>query len=262
MKLILLPALLITVLGFSQRAQFGLNFSTDFPNREIMPKMGVVKSLGIVGAYKPVRNVPILLELKGSLGVYSARTIPQTYIFGNGDKTSVNVKYNSNMHKVLFGTKFQIGNEYRLMNFFITPQIGAAFMNSRIYIEDPNTQEGECKALESSHPHRSKVGVYGGEIGTQINLGRKAGGFNHRINLSVNFLNGFKPVDYINVKYMKDEPHGVSGNDPMNHGNSDRDLDATFINVTTKATHNHKIAELYNTKYQMWGFSIGYTIVF
>jgi hypothetical protein len=247
----------------AQHVQLGLNLGADFPNRNIMPKMGVVKSIAAAGAYRPIDRFPLLLEVKGSLGMYSHQIIPQTYIFGNGDQTTVNVNYNSSMHKILFGTKFQIGNEYRMVNFFVTPQIGGAFLNSRIYIEDPNTQAGECKALESSHPHRSKAGVYGGEIGAQINLSHfRSGGFKHRINVSVNYLGGFKPVEYINVKYMKDETHGVAGSDPMNHDNSGRDLTATFINVTTNATHDHKIAELYQTPLQMWGFQIGYVILF
>lgn len=261
MKLILLPLLFIAAISFGQRAQFGLNYSADFPNRDVMPKMGVVNSLGIAGAFKPLREFPMYLEVKGSLGVYSYKVIPQTYIFGNGDRTTVNVNYNSNMHKLLFGTKFQIGSEYKMVNFFVTPQIGGAFLNSRIYIEDPTTEPGECKALESSHPHRSSVSVYGGEIGAQINLSYfKSGGFKHRINVSLNYLGGFSPVEYINVKYMKDEPHGVA--EDQHHGSSDRDLNATFINVTTNATHSHKIAELYKTQFQMWGFHIGYVISF
>ncbi len=261
MKLLLLPLTLIAFSAFAQRGQVGFNLSADFPNRDIMPKMGVAKSMGLSFAYKPVRQIPVYLEMKGSLGIYSYKVIPQTYVFGNGDQTTVNVNYNSNMHKVLFGTKIQIGNEYRLMNFFVTPQIGGAFLNSRIYIEDPNTQNGECKALESSHPHRSSVGVYGGEIGTQINLSRNQSN-NHRLNLSANFLAGFRQVEYINVKYMKDEPHPIAGTDPMDHEGDGRDLNATFINVTTNATHDHKIAELYKTPLQMWGFTIGYVYSF
>ena len=262
MKITLLSFLLLAFGSFAQRAQIGGNFSMDFPNRDIMPKMGVVKSIGFAGAVKPVSTLPLWLELKGSLGNYSARIIPQTYVFGNGDQTTVNVNYRSNLHKLLFGARFQIGSEYKLMNFYVTPQIGGAFMNSRIYIEDPNTQPGECKALESTHPHRYRTGVYGGEIGTQINLGKNSGSYNHRLNIGVIFLPGFKPVEYINVKHMKDEPHGVAGDGSMEHGGSGREITATFINVTTNATHDHKIAELYRTQLQMWGFSIGYVYLF
>lgn len=259
MKLILLPLTLLAFSGFAQKAQIAFNLGADFPNRNIMPKMGVVKNLGFGVGIRPVASIPVYLEAKGTLGFYSYKVIPQTYVFGNGDQTKVNVNYNSNMHKILFGTKIQIGNQYRLMNFFVTPQIGGAFLNSRIYIEDPSTQNGECKALESSHPHRSNVGVYGGEIGTQINLSRN-GNSNHRLNLSANFLAGFRQVEYINVKYMKDEPHPATES-PMTHEDG-RDVTATFINVTTNATHDHKIAELYKTPLQMWGFSIGYVFTF
>lgn len=260
MKLILLPFALIAFSGMAQRSQLGFSLSADFPNRDIMPKMGVVKGAGVSFAFRPAASVPVYLEAKGSLGFYSYRVIPQTYVFGNGDQTTVNVNYNSNMHKLLIGTKIEIGNQYRLMNFFVTPQIGGAFLNSRIYIEDPNTQNGECKALESSHPHRSRVGVYGGEAGTQINLSR-SGGNNHRLSLSANFLAGFRDVEYINVRYMKDEPHPATGT-PMSHEDGSRDLTATFINVSSNATHDHKIAELYKTPLQMWGFSIGYVYTF
>lgn len=261
MKLFTIAFLLIAGNTFAQRGQFGVFYSADFPNKNIMPNMSMLNSGGIRGAYQPFFNVPLLLELKGSIGNYSHKSIPQTYIFSNNDQTTVDVKYNSNINKLLFGTRLQLGSEYRLMNYYIMPQIGGVFINSKIYIEDPTTAQGECRALEKSHPHRSSVGVYGGEIGTQINLSRNSSGFKHRLNIGVSFLNGFKPIDYINVKYMKEGPQGVSGED-HSHTSGDRELTATFINVSSQATHNHKIAELYRTNFQMWGFNIGYTIVF
>jgi hypothetical protein len=60
-------------------------------------------------------------------------------------------------------------------------------------------------------------------------------------------------MEYVNVKYMENEVH-----DPT-VVHDDRDINATFINVGSNDLHEHKIAELYHTPMNMWGFSIGYT---
>lgn len=249
---------------FSQQFQGSVYTTFDFPDRAAMPKMGVVKGIGLMAAFRPAQQIPVFLEMKGSLGNYSARTIPQTYVFTNGDQTSVDVRYSSAMNKWLFGTRIQLGNEYRRFNWFITPQIGGAHFNSRIYIEDPTVEEGECRALENRIPHRDNVFVYGGEIGIQLNLSDLGKGapsnYQHRVSFSLNFLNSAKKVDYINVKYMSDEPHPVV--EGGSHEHDDRELTATFINLTSNATHQHKIAELYSTTLRMWGFNVGYVFMF
>lgn len=265
MKKITFLFILFSGTVFSQHFQTGFYTAFDFPNKTFMPKMGVVKGAGISFAYQPFSQLPIYLEAKGALGNYSYKTLPMTYTFTDGSQTNVNVQYSSSMHRALFGTKIQIGNEFKRMNAYITPQIGGAFFNSRIYIEDPTVEEGECRALENRIPHRDRVGVYGGELGLQLNLsGLKTGSisdYKHRLNLSFNFLAGFKPVDYINVKYMTDDTHGVL-NGETHTPEGDRIIHANFINLTSNVTHQHKIADLYRTHLQLWGFSVGYVYMF
>jgi hypothetical protein len=265
MKTLFCLFVLVAGMAIGQNYQVGFYYGMDFPNKEIMPKMGIVAGAGTSFAFRPISHIPVYLEGKGTLGSYSYKTLPQTYTFTDGTETRVNVNYSSSFHRALFGTKIQIGNEYKRINAFITPQIGGAFFNSRIYIEDPTVEEGECRALESRIPHRDRVGVYGGELGFQVNLsGLKSGSitdFKHRLNFSFNFLAGFKPVDYINVRYMTDDTHGVlDGNTHTSDG--DRILHASFINMTSNVTHEHKIAELYRTRLQMWGFNVGYVFMF
>lgn len=256
----------ISVVSQAQKTQIGVYFNLDLPNREIMPQMSPVLGLGISAAYRPSLRLPLFIELKGGMGNYSYKTLSQTYVFSNSDQTTVDVNYSSSMHHFLMGTKIQLGNEYKRINAFVTPQIGAAFFNSRIYIEDPTTAEGECKALENRVPQRDKIGVYGGEIGVQLNLSGifkgEVSDYKHRLNLSFNYLAGFKKAEYLNVRYMSDEVHPATTEPNGMHSDENREITTTFINLSSNVTHQHKIGELYESSVQFWGIKIGYVYLF
>lgn len=252
--------------SLAQKTQLGVYFNLDLPNKEIMPQMSPVLGLGLSAAYRPSMRIPVFFELKGGLGNYSYKTLAQTYVFSNNDQTTVDVNYSSSMHHLLVGAKVQLGNEYKRFNAFITPQIGAAFFNSRIYIEDPMTNEGECKALENRVPHRDRIGVFGGEMGVQINLSGifkgEVSDYKHRLNVSFNFLTGFKKAEYLNVRYMSDEVHPTTDEPNGLHTDDNRDITTTFINLSSNVTHQHKIGELYQSSVQFWGIKIGYVYLF
>jgi hypothetical protein len=60
---------------------------------------------------------------------------------------------------------------------------------------------------------------------------------------------------------MEDKTHGV-----VLEGESvsvdERDINATFINVSSNNLHEHKIAELYKTPLSYFGLQIGYVYSF
>lgn len=257
----------VPFLSVAQRAQIGTYFTCDMPNKSIMPKMSTNAGLGLQFAYKPIQRVPMLLEFKASAGMYSSRTLQQTYVFDSLSSTTTDVTYSSKMNRISFGTKFYLVNDYRTVRPFITPQVGMAFMRSKIRVADP-MDEDDCQPLERKTTQRSSGFTYGAEAGVEVQLDHLLGLSNeaskHRLYASVTFMNSFNRFEYVNVKYMQDHDHaamtgGTGGTTASDDG---RDINAQFINVSTNSIHEHKIAELYKTNLQFWGFNIGYTFNF
>ncbi len=260
MKRILLFVLLFLSAEISaQQSQFGMYIPTDIPFKADMPYMSTNVGFGLSGGYSFASSTPFYLEFKSSWGSYSSTTLSQTYSFSNGTQTNVNVDYRSSMHKYLLGTKWMIGNSYKTIRGYVTPQVGLANFRSRIVIADPQ-DEDDCQALERRTTQKFAGFVYGGELGAEIameHIFKKIQQENtHKIILSLNYLAGFKHFEYVNIRYMMDEVHGE------HTMNDDRDINAQFINVSTNAIHEHKIAELYHSPLRFWGFNIGYVVKF
>ncbi len=251
---------------FAQRAQFGIFTGMDFPHKHVMPFMSPTFGMGLQVSYKPVRSIPVYADLKSSWSIYSLRTLQQNYVFTGGSETTLDVTYKSRLNKFLFGTRIVIGSEYKSYRFYVTPQIGLAAMNSAIYIADPQ-DEDDCKALEKRKTQRFNGFVYGGELGIDVSLDRIFKGMQtenkHRLNLSLTYLKGFKDFEYVNIKYMMDEDHGIEMQQHNGTNTSGReDIDATFVNVSSNNTHEHKIAELYITPLELIGFNLTYVYSF
>jgi hypothetical protein len=267
--LMCIPLCIIFLPGvsFAQTAQLGTYFTCDIPDHSIMPKMSTNAGLGLQLAVKPIPRTPIMLELKASIGLYSNRTLQQTYYFDSISSTTTNVTYSSAMNRVSLGTKIHLVNEFRAFRPYITPQIGAAFMRSRIVIDDPEDQD-DCKPLERKTTQRYNGFTYGAEAGLEVSMDRLFKGVQsenkHRLYASVTFMNSFRTFEYVNVKYMQDHDHAAmtGGSSSGTTTEDGRDLNTTFINVSTNSLHEHKIAELYRTQLRFWGFNIGYVYNF
>ncbi|MES2556181.1 MAG: hypothetical protein V4604_08530 [Bacteroidota bacterium] len=257
----------VPFLSVAQRAQIGTYFTCDIPNKSVMPKMSTNAGLGLQFAYKPVQRIPMMLEFKASVGMYSNRTLQQTYYFDSLNKTTTDVTYSSSMNRMSIGTKFYLVNEYRTVRPYITPQVGMAFMRSKIVIADPQ-DEDDCKALERKTTQRYSGFTYGGEVGVDVSMNQlfklNTDDNKHRLYASVTFMNSFNRFEYVNVKHMQDHDHAAmnGGSGGTATGDDGRDINGNFINVSTNSIHEHKIAELYNTNLQFWGFNIGYTFNF
>lgn len=267
MKQLYLIFLLLPLFAGAQRAQIGGYFTCDFPVKSVMPKMSTNGGIGTQLAYRPVQRIPLYVELKGSLGMYSNCTLQQTYYFDSVSSTNTDVTYTSAMNRLNLGLKTYLVNDYRAIRPFITPQIGAAFMRSKIVIADP-ADEDDCKALERKTVQRYRGFTYGGEVGVDISMNklfpRSVTDEGHKLYLSVNFTQSFNTFEYVNVKYMQDHDHAAlhNGTSESPSTNDGRDINATFINMTTNSLHDHKIAELYHTDLRMIGFNIGYVYHF
>jgi len=242
-----------------QRYQIGAYIPVDFPDKSVMPKMGVNGGFGISTAFSPIFGSPFYIELKGSWGSYSSRTLQQTYQFDNGSQTTTDVTYTSSMNKYLLGFKYMIGQDFRAIRGFITPQIGITKFKSRIVIADPQDVD-DCQPLERETTQKFTGFVYGGEVGAEVSLDRifkKMSSENqHKIIFSASYLGGFTHFNYVNVRYMED---AIQGTHVGHEGNS---INASFINVSTNEIHEHQVAELYHSPLKMWGFNLGYIFNF
>lgn len=268
MKHITLIALLFSSIAFGQyNWHLGTSIATAIPNKNLAPKMSTNVGWGFQFGYRPIHRLPIALEWQSVFGSYGMRTLTQTYQFTDGTQTITDVNYYSGMKFHTIGTRIQIGNDYRLIRGFVTPQLGWAKSKSRIYIEDPNDTDG-CEALDQETVHRYRGGMYGGEIGMEVDLhlfGKNAIEENtHFLFVSANYMRSFKDFEYINIKYMHDHTHGYlpDGGATLSVNEDGRDVNARFINVTTQEIHEHKIAEVYKTGLEYWGFKIGYVAHF
>ncbi len=268
MKKILLLTILIPFIGKSQvhKGEFGTYIPITIPVKSEMPYMSTAVGFGFKGAYKPSYHLPIAFELKTSWNNYSSRTINQTFLFSDGSGTNTDVTYSSGFNQSLFGVKFQIGNDTRLINGFVSPQIGTLKMRSKIIVADPNDEDG-CEALDRETTQKFRGSFYGGEAGVDIDFalfGKNTEAGNHKLSLSASYMQVFGNFQYVNVKHMKDHTHHLmAGGEVMPVTEDGRtDINTTFINVSTQDIHEHKIAELYTTGLRMWQINIGYTLRF
>lgn len=261
MKSLLCCLSLVSGLALAQQAQFSAFLPIDSPYKSEMPMMSSAAGIGMGFGMRLNNHSPLYFELKGNLGSYAAQTLEQTFTFANGDVTNTDVTYTSKLSKMMFGTKFIIGNDYRRSRFYITPQIGYASMRSVVRVADP-LDEDDCKPLEKKTTQRDVGAIYGAEMGMEISLSGLLKGpqsdYSHRLLIGFTFARGFSPFEYVNVKHMQTG----TVEDHSSHDTDARDITAKFINVSTNSIHEHKIAELYRTNYAMWGIQVGYVFTF
>jgi hypothetical protein len=240
---------------FSQQSRVGIFLPLDVPVKSTMPKMSTAVGIGFTAAYSPFFSVPISFEFKANIGGYSSRTVAQTYQFNDGSQTITDVTYSSGLNKMLLGSKFILGGNYKAIRGYITPQIGTARFRSKITIADPQDQDG-CRPLDSEVLQKNRGFIYGGEIGAEIALSRllphKTTDEGHTLFCSVSYLLGFAQFEYVNVRYMTDKLHTSM----VTHNAAD--VNARFVNLSTNDIHEHKVAELYHTPFEIIGIQIGY----
>lgn len=257
--LILFLSLILIGKSFGQQTRIGFFVPIDLPVKSSMPKMSTVGGIGFTSSYSPFFHAPVSLELKANIGGYGSRTISQTYQFDDGSQTITDVTYSSGMNKLLIGSKIMVGGDYRAIRGYITPQIGTARFRSRIAIADPADSDA-CHPLDTDIRQKDRGWIYGGEIGAEIVLSRllpnRVSDEGHTLFFSASYLRGFDHFEYVNVKYMTDEIHTTM----VTHTTAD--LNAEFINLNTNNIHEHKVAEVYHTPFEMIGLQFGYVYRF
>lgn len=264
-KIYFLLFLLLPIGAFSQtKWQIGAYLGTYSPFKSQMPKMSTTYGAGFQFAYKPSPFIPVSLDWSSTFGTYYTKTMQETYVFNDVSSTTTDVTYNSKMRTHLLGAKVHLTNDYAGVRPYIKPQIGWSTMRSKIVIADPNDVD-DCQPLDRQTNHSFRGPVYGGEIGVEVDMSRIFKNVyqenQHYLYISGTYLRGFSNFEYINQKYMTSHEHGIHGGSESETADG-RDLTTSFVNVTTNEIHDHKIAEIYNTPYEMWGLRIGYVIYF
>jgi hypothetical protein len=235
---------------YGQKAQFNLFTSVDVPNKTSMTSMQNVFSLGVGFGYRPMFGVPVLLELKGSLGRYASESEKYKYnLYENHSSTTVRFNYSSELNKFLLGAKWLIRHDFRTLRFYATPQIGFVSLktlNSYTF-QDPNDND----ISDNFTSHRSVHSVYGGELGMEIILNdifKMKKKNTHRVQMSFTFLRSFKPVHYSNVNELISEYSLTE--DQLSSGK--------YFPMKNDYFYDDYMLELHKAKLSMWGINVGY----
>ncbi|MFN3918043.1 MAG: hypothetical protein ACK4K0_09905 [Flavobacteriales bacterium] len=241
--------------------------SIDMPNRNLMPNMNNLTSVGGSFAYYPNRYLPIGIELRASTGRYAFGKETRTFTFDETSFTDLEIQFKSKVSKLMTGLKYIDINSTNLVKPYGSIHAGYAFMRSRIYIPDPNDID-DCAPIENRVVHKFNGLVYGAEAGLEVNLIKcftnqtSESGEGIFFFLSGSILRSFRDVEYINVDYLQDE---ITGPAPTHHHHNQHsknsakteDYNASFINVSSNEIHYHKIGELYRTPLQFIGVNFG-----
>jgi hypothetical protein len=261
---------LLTYTASAQHVDIGVNYNADIPFKQTMPMMSMNHGAGLFLGYKAKDVTPFSFVTDLSIGSFASQQRKEQYAFSDGTVTETYVNYSSNLHKFLFGLNFDLGKRDQLLSGYLTAQAGYALMNARIYIEDPN-DPGGCKALVNKTTFNYGGGIYAAGGGVRVNIAKlrnKNSNFSHYIDIGVKYMGGGN-FNYVNIKHMQEETHamapagtGTTSPTPGRGNSTTQDLNVQFVNVTTNDIHEHKVAEIYTSKFQMLNLKIGYVIGF
>jgi hypothetical protein len=259
---------LLTYTASAQHLDIGFNYNADIPFRKTMPMMSMNHGAGLFLGYKAKDITPLSFTTDLSIGCFASQQRKEQYTFSDGTVTETYVNYSSNLHKFLFGLNFDLGRQENLISGYLTAQGGYAMMNARIYIEDPN-DPGGCKALVNKNTFNYGGGIYAVGGGVRVNIPKlrnKASNLDQYIDIGVKYMGG-GTFNYVNVKNMEENTHtmaaaGTGSTSPTPGRGNTQDLNVQFVNVTTNAIHEHKVAEIYTSKFEMLNLKIGYLVRF
>lgn len=185
------------------------------------------------------------------LGVYAITNQDQTYQFANGSTTQTNVNFTSdvfNSHAIA-GIDLVSGKP---VTPYITAKGGFSKFYTRIYIADPNDQDG-CKPLESKSVYKDCTWSAGAGAGLKISgsaIVKKGCSNNWWIDFSANYLTG-GTLNYLNVAHLTEH------NDNTTPTTDSKGYNVTFVNVTTNEIHEHQVAELLTSRINQIDLKLG-----
>jgi hypothetical protein len=233
------------------------DYSLGLPQQQMAKNIQAIHSFHIDGLYSlpgHLKNLSVGLEL--GCGIYAYEKIDQTFYFDANTATVVPVNYSSTVLNANLQARYQFLDEKRhLIVPYINAKAGSYNFFSNISIEDPSDPDG-CHPLDKKKLINDNTLYWGAGIGFQINPSIFS---KHKKNgpvlfdLSINTIRG-GDLDYINTKHLKDEQDFTQeGGKPML---------VKFINVSTQDIHEHKVAQVYNSKLSILEIKAGIMLKF
>lgn len=262
-KLLLFSSLTATLLLQAQRPGIHAYANFDMPDKHIMPNMSTAYGAGVEFMLRASKKLPLLFTAAYSGGYYAYKTVNTTYYFTDGSTTKTDVNYSSALNKFTAGFRYAPSFGECPLIPYVSLQGGFTTMVSRIFIEDP-ADAGGCEALENKNVFSRPGYIYMAGGGLQLNtkfFGHKVKHGSQHIDIGLYFTGGSR-IDYININHMKDQPQGPASHTGSSSSADVRDYYAPFVNVSTNSIHEHKIAEVYTTRFGMWNLRAGYTFQF
>lgn len=243
-KLIFILTILLNSISFGQKAQFSIFLSGENAGSSAMKNYGSYLPFGLAYGFKPSFNLPMLVQFKYMIGSY-ARFNETEYLLVNNQTTKFNFTYKSKNIKWMVGTKWCIGDEFRTIRGFVTPEVG--FINLKTF----NTYDYTYNNHSYSERHvdlKDLFFAYGGEAGFEINFKDKNSlNSKHRIAIGVNAYFG-PDVKYTNISTRQLTPGGYTAHD--------------YVELINKNIGSKYITPINYAKYFTWGIQIGYIFNF
>jgi len=248
----ILHCLLIACLGTGANAQFesSFNYSMAIPLKEMAHNINLTHS-GVADIRyhfkKAAKN--FWAGAQFGLGVYAITNQEQTYTFANGSTTDANVNFTSNIFNAhaIAGIDLTIGKP---VTPYVTIKGGGSKFYTRVYIPDPNDQDG-CKPLENKNVYKDATWSAGVGAGVKISgsvIFKKSCSKNWWIDFSTNYLTG-GTINYLNVKHLIEHSDDTT---PDAKG-----FNLTFVNVSTNEVHKHQVAELLTSPISQLDLKLG-----
>ena len=255
----LISTLLLGCLFFSAQCQqwkFTSSYSLGIPRQEMSKNIQPAHSLQAGVLYRlPGTLKRLSAGLEIGFGAYALKTIKQTFQFDNNTSTVLPVDYNSNVFNTDIMVRLNLVNDKNFIIPYVNAKGGLYNFYSTIHIGDPADPDG-CHALEQKNIINDQAMYWSAGGGLQVNplifSKHKHNSGRVMIDISANTIRG-GTISYINTKHLLD-PQDISSP-------GSKSLEVQFINASTQAIHEHKVAEIYTTPLRMLEFRAGITVM-
>jgi hypothetical protein len=253
MKKTLLSALVgCTAVCANAQFETGFSYSMAIPLKEMAHNINLTHS-GVADLRyhfkKSASNFWVGTQF--GLGVYAVTNQDQTYQYSNGSTTEATVNFTSNIFNAHAIAGIDLLTD-KPVTPYITIKGGISNFYTRIYIPDPNDQDG-CKPLENKNVYKDATWSTGVGAGVKIpgsTIVKKGCSKDWWIDFSTTLITG-GTVNYLNVKHLMDH------NDNTSNTADAKGYNVTFVNVTTNEIHQHEVAELLTSRINQLDMKLG-----
>jgi hypothetical protein len=267
MKGLLLLLLLIPVISFSQRGEFGLGFSTDFPIKSTMQGARVNTGFNMRGGYSPFARLPLYFELTTTWSGYGRINLDQNYYTSEEEYIFVDVDYRNKLNRTMLGSKLFFNHAFHKVRPYVSGHFGFTNVKTRMVATDPNNQQDP--SVKNKVTFRDVGWAYAGEIGLEIDFSKVFTNIKDlgasKFTISMHYLGSPNSFNYTNVKNLVDAPGFKEEWIYDKTGTVENDFsepDYPYTNISTENIAEQKVSEVHTSKLAYLGFQISYILHF